>query len=714
MSLREQLRAQLARYDEEALIAWGNRGLLRRAGKDLETQAPRIEQEDEQALVLAFAGHRQRFDARGPTQAHCGCPASGVCQHLLAVVLWLQREGLAPEATLDCPSAPPGSVEAHADRTAAIADVADPHAPLHAELLAFGAAQLVKYAGRHGYRWAWQHVQDADPAQAPRIGGERNIVIDLVQPRIVFRYMGGGLAHLIADSAPSKIEKYRVVAVLAYQRAHGQAIAPPELPTLAPALDLGKAHQLGAGRDPARRDSRTRLRAALAQLLDECMALGLSHLSQQMQERYSTLAVWAQGADYPRLALLLRRIADHVELLLERAGGADEHRLLEELALAHALVSALALADMAGQAPAHLVGRARGEYGNTGNLVLWGLGALPWRAASGYLGLTMLFWSPQSRSFLACTDARPESQRFDPRARYQAPGPWAGLAAPAQASGQRLQLQDAQASAAGRLSASDKTHVAVQALPSTELFAGLSPHTCWQQLIDSRQSLPASLLSKPRPMLDWVVLRPARYAQARFDASRQTLVWPLHDAEDQVLEAEIAYSPLSAHAIERIEEMTPQQLDGQWLVARLRSAAGRWAVEPLSLIHRENGQGVAVDALYFDASPRSGPPDLATQKLRASRRQAAAATPATLQPTRTPTALADYRQWLAQCAERGLGQALIPRLEAEHDQHQQRLRDAGLTTFPSPDQLPAAASRLLTHYYICLQYLRLMDGDGSA
>jgi len=714
VSLREQLRAQLARYDEDALVAWGSRGLLRRAGKDLETQTPRVEQDDEQALVLAFAGHRQRFDARGPTQAHCGCPASGVCQHLLAAVLWLQREDLAREATLDSPIAPPGSVESHADRAAAIADVTDPRAPLHAELLAFSAAQLVRYAGKTGYHWAWQHVQDADPAQGPRIGGERNIVIDLVQPRIVFRYVGGGLAHLIADGAPTRVEKHRVVAVLAYQRAHGQAIAPPALPTLEPSLDLGKAHQLGESRDPARRDSRTRLRAALAQLLDECMALGLSHLSQHVQERYSTLAVWAQGADYPRLALLLRRIADHVELLLERAGGADEHRLLEELALAHALASALAVADAVGQAPAHLLGRARGEYENAGNLILWGLGALPWRAASGYLGLTMLFWSPQSRSFLACTDARPESQRFDPRARYQAPGPWAGLAAPAQASGQRLQLRDAQTSAAGRLSTSDKTHAAVQALPSTELFADLSPHTSWQALIDSRQSLPASLLSEPRPMLDWVVLRPARYAQARFDASRQTLLWPLHDAEDRVLEAEVAYSPLSAHAIERIEEMTPPQIDGQWLVARLRSTGGRWTVEPLSLIRRENGKGVAVDALYFDASPRPGLPDAATQKLRASRRQGATASPATLQPTRTPAALADYRQWLAQCAERGLGQALIPRLEAEQDLHQQRLRDAGLTAFRARDPLPTAASRLLAHSYICLQYLRLMDGDSPA
>ena len=47
-------------------------------------------------------------------------------------------------------------------------------------------------------------------------------------------------------------------------------------------------------------------------------------------------------------------------------------------------------------------------------------GLPPWRAASGYVGLTMLLWSPQE-GLLSCTDARPESLRgFDPVARYRA------------------------------------------------------------------------------------------------------------------------------------------------------------------------------------------------------------------------------------------------------------------------------------------------------
>jgi hypothetical protein len=107
----------------------------------------------------------------------------------------------------------------------------------------------------------------------------------------------------------------------------------------------------------------------------ECMELGLSHLSRGIHERFATLAVWAQGAEYHRLALMLRRIAHHVEQLLERAGGADEHRLLDEITIAYGLVASLNYTASQGNSPSHLVGAARSRYEQAGSFELLGLGA---------------------------------------------------------------------------------------------------------------------------------------------------------------------------------------------------------------------------------------------------------------------------------------------------------------------------------------------------
>jgi hypothetical protein len=566
--LRLTLLAQLARFDDEAYAALANRGLLRRAQKDLEKTQPVIEQEGTDTLEMRFGEHRIRFDARGPAHASCSCPSGGVCQHILAAAIGLQRLGAA-QAAPDAEAMEVPTLEA-----------------LAASLLALTRADLERHAGRAAYRWAWQFVQDLQ--EEVGIGGERHLVIEFQRPRLRLRYMGGGAQSLIADVETQHLAKYQVAAVLALRRAHGMEVPTPE-PVARPkapagALDLGKDHALPAAAPEAERASRQRLRGSTLQLLQECIELGLSHLSSGMRDRFSTLAVWAQGAQYYRLALLLRGVTDHVELLLERAGGADEHRLLDELALVHALVTALANAELRGSEPAHLVGRARTEYSAASQMLLWGLGASAWCTGSGYVGLTMLFWLPSERRFYSCTDARPETQRgFDPIARYRAAGPWSGLGAPEQATGRQLRLTGAQVNGVGRMSASGNTQGV--ASPAPGLPESLRAIGDWAALARGIAHARRSLLAEPQPMSEWFVLAPQSYGKAKFDPVRQVLTWPLFDTAGSAVTAELPFSPYTEHAIRRIEQMSTPAA-GTLLVGRTRSLSGRIVVEPLSLVHR--------------------------------------------------------------------------------------------------------------------------------
>jgi SWIM zinc finger len=774
MNLLAQLQAQLARYDDEAFAALGNRGLLRRAYKDLDTQVARIEARGD-AVIVQLGEQQVRFDARGPAQATCSCPAGGVCQHLLAASIALKRSGEAaassPEAaqmqgvavvstdgaTVDGAqidsmknrlaqpeaaqadeqgaTAPVAGVGIDSDRSddgvdaRADDDKTNALAPLHAALLAFDAPTLRKHAGKAGYRWAWQFVQDLDPEHGVRIDGERHVRIAFAHPRIAFRYMGGGLDALIADASPSPLEKYRVAAVLAYRRAYGAAIEPPEAApkARAQALDLGKDHALaerGEGaRAQAREDARGRLRLRVRQLLLECIELGLSHLSPAIAQRFSTLAVWAQGADDYRLAMLLRRLADHVEWLNERAGGADEHRLCDEIALAYGLTNALEAAAARGAAPVHLTGRARNRYEGGARLELLGLGAHVWRSASGYVGLTMLFWSPGEQAFFSCTDARPEQQRgFDPIARYRAAGPWSGLGAPQQATGRRLVLDGAQLSLQGRLSASEHTTATLQPLAADAFAAQLPIAERWADLAQARFEARRSLLVEAQPMRDWGVLRPARFGDVRFDAARQTLVWPLYDEDGDRLDLELPYSTQTEHAIGRIEAAAAAGIRPETcVVARLRNDSEAVA-EPLSLIDPSPHPGQSpVDALYFDPAPAAGALGGVKQaigqawKHLRSLSPAAVPAPAASGPVSVlPAPLRELRHTLLAQAERGIGPTAVGATGQAFTARLRRLRDAGFHAFPvtlaAETPLP---EHLLRLHYLQLQYARLYDGGSE-
>ncbi len=843
-SLRAQLATQLARYDDDAYAALANKGLLRRALKDLE-KAP-VTEADVQALpagaapnavpalLIRTGGQEVRLDARGPAQAVCSCPASGVCQHILAASIGLQRLGVAEaasrsssgpdgEAVGDPAAAAPRSPSSAEDIDASggslsSAEGASPSdatlertvdtaptststsitpatthersvdgAPADAEavleqlrqsLVALPADALVAHAGKPGYRWAWQFVQDLSLERDFRVEGDRYLVLAFARPRVAFRYMGGGLDSLILDQDLPQPNKYRVAAVLALRLALGLSLVAPEPPKRrgprTAALDLGLDHALPPEGATAMEDSRTRLLMAARQLFGECVQLGLSHLSRGVQERLSTLAVWAQGADCHRLSRLLRRLADHVELLLARAGGADEHRLMDELALGHALVEALTRALAAGQQPIALLGRARTRYEEAGTLTLLGLGATPWVSSAGYAGLTMIFWSEQERGFLSCTDARPTSMKsFDPVVRYGASGPWRGLSSPSQATGRRLVVTGAQLNDQGRLSAADSTfahvdepsrvsvgesgtgasvglqagvngHATVSAVggadradgPTTStleaLLAQLPVDDDWSVVSRRHQAEQRSLLAEPRPMADWVVLRPARTERAVFLPDRQAQVWPLFDQQDRRLEAELFYNPRTAVAMDRIERLDTLP-PGTLLVGRLRPGAAGLVIEPLSLITPSPGaNGRRVDALHFP--PATTAPSVETSSASASASASAnGATPSNAETGKTrpppdgaraipvrprqspvPTVLRELRAWLCRQAERGVPVDQSARWRAEATAWAQRAADDGFHLFERSLRGDVeVAVLMLRWHYLLMQSERLAGGTGE-
>lgn len=682
-SLRDELQAQLQHFDDEAFAALANRGLLRRAQKDLEKAAPELADEGAESLVLRVGEHRVTFDRRGPSHARCSCPATSVCQHVLAASLALQR---LPRGTTG----------------------PQPPRDLHALLLAIPTAALAEHAGKAGHRWAVQFALDLDLERDVQIATDRGIVITFRQPRFTARYAGGDVAGILLDADFKAPAKYRAAAVLTYQRAHGAVPAAPA-PTAA-RLDLGPDFTPPPAAEAARDEARRHLRAAFCQLARECLELGLSHLSEHVQQRFATLAVSAQGAEYPRLARLLRRIADHVELLLDRIAGADEHRLFDELALTFGLATALDSAAREGRQPTHLVGAVRSRYDERATLELLGLGAHAWRSPAGYTGLSMLFWSPADATFLSCTDARPISMRgFDPIARYTQPGPWTGLGAPQLATGRRITLTGAETNEQGRLSAAERTHATL--LPCPDLATLLSPASRWRDLLSKHGGQRQSLLAEPQPLLDWTVLRPSRFEPGHFDRTRQTFVWPLVDDEGEVLAAELTWAKTTQHAIARLEQEATSLAPGTLVVARLSRSGGRPVAEPLSLV-RAPGTSTdnPVDALHFDA-PRGKVEQSAP---RGNVPEATEAAP-TAKAGPSTSGLEMLRTWLRRHAERGLP----PEREAAARKELAALvRDAqtrGFTAFP--EVVPAEVSGgevLLRMGYLCVQYGRLLEGAEEA
>jgi len=555
-ALEAKLRRLVAALDVAALEALASKGLLRRAQKDLERGVETsVADETGPSLQLRVAEFTVTLPESGPATATCSCPAAGVCQHILTAVLFLQKTAGVQEP-LPGISVPELGV-----------------AP-EQELMAITPGQLERWAGQAAFQAGLKLVSHS----TPEILRERAIRIRFPALNSEVHFVpGGGLEGMIVSGGKGDGRQLIVAAVVGFQRAQGTEWAMLANVTALEASD-------GAPR------SRTEVLHACQTLLDETLANGLSRLSAASQQRWATLAVSLLGVNLPRLALLLRGIGDEAALVLSRDARSDLARMFGRMAQAHALCTAL---QNGGDNPRpDLVGLHRTRYDEVGQLDLIGAAAWPWRTASGYEGLTVLFWDPSAKGWNSWTESRPRHQLadFKPAARYTQPGPWEGAESPRQLAHSSFRLMNARRNPGHRLSGSGKSRVLVTGSARLK-EQGLVVIEDWSLLLQQAKARTAVGLMEANPLDSVFALQPATWGEHGFDAVTQVFGWLLADSQQRPLLMEVAFDEFTQPAIEFLESVSADSLSGSLVIGRVQPTPRGLSLHPYSL-HLQNGDVV--------------------------------------------------------------------------------------------------------------------------
>jgi hypothetical protein len=553
-ALESKLRRQAASLDAAALEALASKGLLRRAQKDLERGIEtRITGEAASVLQLQVGEFLVTLPESGPATATCSCPSAGVCQHILTAVLYLQTES--PQ---NIPEQLPG------------VSVAETSVPAGEELMAITPEQLERWAGKAAFKAGLKLASQ----MTPEIVQERAIRIRFPAMNSEVHFIpAGGLDGAIVSGGKGDGRQLIVAAVIGFQRAEGKAWA---IPADISALQAST----GAPR------TRSEVLESCQTLLEETLTNGLSRVSAANQQRWSTLAVSALGVNLPRLALSLRGIGDEVALVLVRDARSDLARVLARMAQSHALCTAL---QNGGDNPrSDLVGLHRTRYDEIGHLDLVGVAAWPWRTASGYEGLTVLFWDSTAKCWNSWTESRPRHQLadFKPAARYTQPGPWEGAGSPRQLARSSFRLMNARRNPNHRLSGSSKSRVLVTG-PANVQEKGLVAVEDWTRLLEQSTAQTPIGLKELNPLDSIVALKPTAWGEHGFDPVTQTFTWILADSQQRPLPMEIGFEEYTQPAIELLESMPPGSLQDALVIGRIQRTPRGISLHPYS-IHKHD------------------------------------------------------------------------------------------------------------------------------
>jgi len=562
--LLEKLTEMIRALDEAAYLTYASKGLLRRARKNMDAGADvrRIEANADE-IVFEVGDHQVKMGDRGPLKSVCTCPAPDACIHILMACLHLDTLAASDPKEIEPTATKPAGNDSKTNQS-----------PANAEWLAISTGTLRKWAGADAYRKAWRLLETHEPA----VGIQEVEFKNSIRCRFV---AGAGLDGLITNAVPRERKSYATAAVLAFQIEHGLT---PE-PGFQDTADRNRVDVSLVG--------------DIQQLLGQMIRIGLNHLSPAFVQRIHQLALLCRTGRLFRPAKELESCAREIEWIINRHARADIPGLFNKMARLYAL--AASLANQAPHAPKKLTGTARSTYYAINAISLVGLGIYPWETASGFTGLTALFWSPEMAQYFSWSDSRPNHARggFTPHRRYDEESPWSG--------GKRLKdlgrssfiLENPKINPQRRLSSHQGCRVNQLTSPIEPALLP-KPFTRWSKLRDAMQQSQKLGLSRGTPLDSLCVIQPLSWHKPVFDEIEQQLIVPLEDEENEKVFLQLPFTKWTEAAVYYLEARYAGQ-SGRALVGYYTKQPAE-GIFPISIIRHH--PDTSISDLLFTPLPK--------------------------------------------------------------------------------------------------------------
>lgn len=573
-----RLRRNLNAATDEALTALANKGLMRRATRDLGSTPELSIEVTNDAIIVRGDGWTVTMPPEGPSAATDDSSASGVTRYVLTAAIYL-RDNWFPEVNEGAADDSTEEVTESSGPTLAIENARE-------VLLNASAEELARWSGKTPLLEAIA----ADPSSSvvnptPRLSVEfpDNSVTVLLMTDRPAKTLKRLLDQFKTTAPKSDQAKWILRAVLAIRHHAGKS-------PLTASVAQGEMTE-------AVREDRQRVATQVRRLATAIAATGLAHPSSAMLQKLQTMSVAAEAAKFPRLGRLLNSLADDVELFLNRHAGADRDRIADRLAIVFA-ISEAALQQTSEETDVSVFGRQRTRYTPIGDVTLSGVGAYRWQTASGFRGLTTLFWESTAQRFVSASVARGQEQdpQFDPEQAYHRSLDWSNSSSPERLCRSRFQLRSASINEDGRLSLSEKCQVEnVESFEPTAADFGALRMADFSPLAEVAMKAVPLGLHLPHPLANLVVVRPTEWGKKWFDELQQALVWELFDETGNMIPLIVSWNDVNERTVDFVEAAEVKRDKLIDVLAFVELQEGRLRLRPVSFF---SGGGIKGDHLF--------------------------------------------------------------------------------------------------------------------
>lgn len=633
-------RQSLAGVDEDYLVGISNKGIVKRAYKDLEaagSEAQAAAGLDWNAPELTVAAGGETVTIRLPLgESRCSCPSRSICRHVIMGILLAQQAAAGgdsgaggaagDQSTGKAGTGSPDDRSIEQNQSSdnrylnpesagnSVSSNENPESnnsgdlkqQVWQEILAQPRKPLLRALGSKGLR---RLVAAMEAGNEPTV--ERSTVVRMQLPgQDMTVKLLSPLEYSTCACHKKELCSHKAEAILWCQYLEKQLTAQE----LAGELEQEPAFDLQELQNTA-----NQVRDCLEHLLET----GLARSSAEQAQELERLAILCHNADLPGWEGDIRALAEGYEKYLRRAAGQTMEKLAGQLQRLHSKtmqLGALVEEALSGAEKADpqqtksttariqaLAGEFRSEYLPVGDLELTGITIEHFVSDSGYEGDTVYFLEIATGTWYTYTNARPTFYEGKKRRGYQekAAAPWGIPLSLEGLAGVQLQLRGAKCDAGGRLSSSQETRGEI--LGKSELTAAKMEgwhyrrydrlfteqiprpgmkRTAWKGA--GRQAEDSAAIDRSGyPRL--VFVQAARFEQGRFNEITQKLELPIWDEEDRQVLVELPYSKREEASIRYLERLKNHHQP--CFLGRVYLQGSRICLYPVDLLERQELEG---------------------------------------------------------------------------------------------------------------------------
>ena len=512
----EELKRLLIQAGDEYLTGLSNRGMVKRAYKDLEQETPEVSWKGNEAEVrLKDAVCRIKVPLG---DSACSCPSRSMCRHRIAAMIFLRKglEGESGEKTSDEKINP------------------------EKELLSVPLRRLQQACRIKAYREFLSHIERGE---YPRIEEGSTVTVQIPWENVTVKLLSP-LEYSTCTCHSRELCAHKAQAILAYQLLK-KTITPGQLKTL-------EDNRENPDRETVLQAVRSIKEGIRLQLMT-----GLSRLSPEAEESMERLAVICHGAGLPAFESRFRGAAVEFRQYFTRSAAFREADLMGRLLFLYR--DAVRLEQAGVEEMRSLAGTFRDTYERVPPLHLMGVGSSYFKNKAGYEGERYYFLELEQKKWYTWTDARPsfyEGVRGrPPRNEEHAQAPWGLNCSRGKMMELEFYLTDAKAAKGGRLSVSRET--------KSEIVGNrdLSGKEIREMVIwDYHRLFQRQMIQNREPVLAGAV----HCKKGRFDTVKQRFDMEIYDVQGNCLHVAVTYSKeerLTIRVLERLSGRLDRQED---------------------------------------------------------------------------------------------------------------------------------------------------------